>query len=261
MSQLIKLSLTKRAGKATTGTYGFDIEDIVVPVRNNGVSSYFTSRMIKGTTSGSAHNNGRVDYEVSDALVGIAGQSSLLAILTVKYRRGVDMKSEKMVFVRSRISENLKPEAIPSLGLTGTKFYYSEDGDPLPVEYVVTESVTAIVSSGSTVVPLPTTVTEINYDLVDSDTIDLANLYSGELIINLTSTGTSSTLASIINYPNVTKITIRPTPALNPLTFTDGGFLKLYAPALSVFGGKDGFLELTKRNSKWYQTNYIDQYN
>lgn len=261
MSQLIKLSLTKRAGKATTGTYGFDIEDIIVPVRNNGVSSYFTARMLKGSIAGGSYDNGRADYEVSDALTAIAGQSSFLAILTVKYRRGVDMKSEKMVFVRSRISENLKPEPITSLGLTGTKFFYVEDGDPLPVEYVVTESVTEIISSGAIVAPLPTTVTEITYDLVDSDTINLANLYSGELIINLTTTGMSSTLNSIINYTNVTKITIRPTPALNPLTVNDGGTLRLYAPALSVFGMKDGFLELSKRNSKLYQTNYIDQYN
>jgi len=271
MSQLIKLNVSKRTPSPgnslvinPTLLYGFDIEDIIVPIRRNAgnTASYFTALMLKGSAVGASENNGRADYEVSDALVGIAGQTASLVLLTVLSRREKDMSSEQMIFVKSRISENITPLFNPGTGSYDiSKFYYNEGGDPLPVEYIVAEDIDAIVTSGPVVAPLPSTVTEINYDLVNTDFVDLNELYSGELIINLTTTGASSTLANILNYTNVTKITIRPTSALNPLSVTDGVVINLTVPTLSVFGPTEGFLELSKRNNNWYQTNYIDQYN
>jgi hypothetical protein len=52
------------------------------------------------------------------------------------------MSSEVMVFVASKILEDLVPDTASG----GTKFYYMEDGDPSSVEYIVVEDVATIVS-------------------------------------------------------------------------------------------------------------------
>lgn len=271
MAQLIKLNVSKRTpvpgnGKIITPSqlYGFDVEDIIIPIRRNvaNTASYFTARQMKGSISGGSDNNGRADYEVSDALIGISGQSSFLALLTVLERRGVDMSSEPQIFVRSRISENISPVLNINTGTYDySKFYYNEDGDPEVVEYIVAEDVSTIVGTSSGGGGAP--VTEIDYNLATGTDIDLTG-YSGEMIINVSNgANPTGTLNTISNASNVTKITIRPISSLT-LTVNDGNAAtnpKLNAPTLVVYGLYHGFLELSARLNKFYQTNYIDQYN
>ena len=152
MAQLIDLTVTRRksANKddsfSTPLTYGFDVEDIVVPVRNDGSDSYFTARQLKGTHP-SSKSVGSTNYWVSESLTAIAAKSDLLVELTVTKRRSVDVASEKYVFVTSRFSESIK---VSDTG--GSKFFYQEDGDANLVEYEVSETIAQIVSQS--VLPL-----------------------------------------------------------------------------------------------------------
>lgn len=148
MSQLISITVTNRGANLDLlpggpTLYGFDVDDIVSPIRySSGLSkSYFTTRTNKGGVQDN-HNGSKIDYRASDSLAAIAVQSPLLLLLTVLTRRGVDMSSEQMVFVSSKISEDL----VPDVSSGGTKFFYIEDGDVLPVEYIVEETIAEIIS-------------------------------------------------------------------------------------------------------------------
>lgn len=147
--QLIKLNITDRAGAPIKGgpvELGFDVEDIVGPIRFNSNlnKSYFTARMLKDSDGGS-RNIGKVDYMTTENLAAIFGKSLKFLHLTVNSRRGIDKGGEMHVFVTSRISENLSVDVSG-----GTKFFYLEDGDPLPVEYIVDEDITTIVAQQAT---------------------------------------------------------------------------------------------------------------
>jgi len=152
MSQLVDITITNRGASLDLlpggpTLYGFDVDDIVSPIRfSSGLSrSYFTTRTNKGGVNNN-HNGSKIDYRSSDLLAAIAAKSPILLLLTVLTRRGVDMSSEEMIFVSSKISEDLVPD-VPS---GGTKFFYIEDGDPLPVEYIVEETVPQIIATSST---------------------------------------------------------------------------------------------------------------
>lgn len=140
MSQLIKLNVTNRGSnldlvKGAPVVYGFDVDDIASPIRRNtGLSkSYFTAEGNSRTPSS------MVKYLVTDTLASIKSQSIQLLLLTVTSRRGVIVNNEQYIFVASKISEDL----VTITG--GTKFYYTEQGDPLPVFYTVSETVAQIV--------------------------------------------------------------------------------------------------------------------
>lgn len=146
MSQLIELNVAFRGtvNKNLDG-YGFDVEDIVTPIKFDGTYSYFDARMIKGTTS--ANNNlAKVTYKVFHSLSDIASMNPFIVLLTVnKIRDKVFKVSEQMIFVCTKISENISPDGM------GCKFFYAEDGDPLPVEYHVDETVSQVISQTSNV--------------------------------------------------------------------------------------------------------------
>lgn len=150
MSQLISLTITNR-GKNLDPlpggpvVYGFDVDDIVTPIRYNSnlSKSYFTSRTNKDGANNNL-NGSKIDYRASEILSVIVAKSPLLVILTVSERRGVPT-NESYIFVASKVSENF----VPMIG-GGTKFYYIEEGDTLPVEYVVTETVAAIIAQTTT---------------------------------------------------------------------------------------------------------------
>lgn len=149
MGQLIDLTVTRRksANKddsfSTPQTYGFDVEDIIVPIKNDGSNSYFTARQLKGTHP-SSRLVGNTDYWVDETLAQIAAKSSLLVVLTVTKRRDVVVNNESYVFVTSRFSENIKP-----ITGGGSKFFYQEDGDVNLVEYEVSEDVADIISQAN----------------------------------------------------------------------------------------------------------------
>lgn len=183
MSQLIKLTVVSRRGDVlTTPTaYGFDVEDIVSPIKRDGSESFFDSRMMKGTKS--ANNNlAKVEYRVQETLNEIAALSDKLIVLNVLKRRGVDMGGERHIFVTSRISENITTTTLGS-----TKFFYSEDGDSLPVEYELDHSIDEIIAQSN----LPaTTVVELTWqdaqDMRDAGLINPVNGFVPGLTYNIT---------------------------------------------------------------------------
>jgi hypothetical protein len=148
MSQLISLTATQRKVQGRnewqdfSSTIGFDVDDIVSPIRRDTVlnRSYFTANPLKDSDGGSK-NSVKVDYRVTDTLAVISGKSPGLINVTVTKIDGVALAtSENYVFVASRISENLVPTA------GGTEFMYLEDGLSRPVKYEVSNSIANIVA-------------------------------------------------------------------------------------------------------------------
>lgn len=152
MSQLINILVTNRGplleALKTPTSYGFDVEDIVSPITFNAVTS--KSLFVARTNKGGLHddkNGSKINYATAETLAAITAKSPLLLLLTVVSRRGVDKNNEEYVFVSSKITESLTPISVG----VGTRFYYIEDGDNLPVEYVVAETVAQIVAQSSSV--------------------------------------------------------------------------------------------------------------
>ena len=123
--------------KVKTGTLAFDINDISsVILRNTGNTySYFEVTPFSDTKN----NSSKQEYRVSDSLASIATQSTGLVRLTVTSRRGKTV-SYNAVFVVSKMSQRLEPA-----NGGGTKFWYMEDGDALPVEYTVSDTIASII--------------------------------------------------------------------------------------------------------------------
>ena len=170
---LIKILIHERAGDVIKGgpvDIVFDVNDIVVPIRFNSNSnkSYFTARTIKdGDNNG--RSNAKVNYLSTETLSTIASKTEALVILTVTERRGV-VKNESHVFVTNRISENMTYDP-----LIGTTFYYMEDGDPLPVKYIVSENLNQIISQQIDPVFNPITKTQEYFEFVSGASVTLAN--------------------------------------------------------------------------------------
>lgn len=154
MSRIISLNVKKRTQGSkedvfsTPKQYGFDVQDIIVPIRNNGSVSYFTTRQLKGNTPGS-RVVGQTEYQVEETLSDIAAKSVSLVLLDVVRRRNVDV-SEQYVFVVGRVSESLV-----SADAGGTIFFYQEDGDPDLVEFEVSQTIDDIIALITPVAPTP----------------------------------------------------------------------------------------------------------
>lgn len=150
MSQLVDITITNRGASLDLlpggpTLYGFDVKDIVSPIRYSSAlsKSYFTARTNKGGVNDN-HNGSKINYQSSDSLAVIAAKSPLFLLLNVVSRRGVDGNNEAYIFVSSKITESLVPTP------DGTLFYYIEDGDPLPVEYIVEQTVPEIIAISGT---------------------------------------------------------------------------------------------------------------
>lgn len=164
---LVKITITDRRGVALVAptAMGFDVNDITVPVRFNSAESksFFSTRAIKDNDN-VRRNIANIDYKSSDTLADIKALSGQLLLLTVNTRRGVAV-SEEMVFVNSKISEALKTVS------GGTSFYYMEEGDPLPVEYIVDEDIDTIIAQqpeGGPPGAIPTFVIEGTWEEIDA---------------------------------------------------------------------------------------------
>jgi hypothetical protein len=147
MGQLISLNISKRTSGVKVDTFspekefGFDVNDIVTPIRaRQSGDLYFTTRQLKGNTP-SSRIAGSTEYETTDSFSDVKAKSTSLLLLTVVRRRNVDVSNESYIFVAVRISENLK-EVTPG---GNTIFFYQEDGDPELVEYEVLESIDDII--------------------------------------------------------------------------------------------------------------------
>ena len=155
MGQIIQLTAITRNGKTIAGgpvLTGFDIDDIVSPITAN-ISAGYSKFTTRGKKAFPANDQGGVDqviWTVSETLATIASYSQILLNLTVIRRRSNKFGSGiNYVFNSKRIQEALVTTTTP-----GVKFMYSEDGDPLPVEYEVSNSLASIVSASSTVFTL-----------------------------------------------------------------------------------------------------------
>lgn len=160
MSNIIALDVKSRASvigeiKLINDTYGFDPNDIVVPIRGAGTQmangapvsmSGFTARTRKGMEK-TSRQVARIEYVVKHSLPAIQAMSALLFLGTVRKRREDVTINEQMVFVASRVHENFVPVA-SNLVASGflTKFFYEEDGDVEPVEYWIEENIANIVA-------------------------------------------------------------------------------------------------------------------
>lgn len=150
MPNLILINATKRTSSSkvenfsSAKQFALDINQIISPIRFSvgSAESYFTTRELAGMQP-SSRSLAQISFRTSDTLTTLAAQSDGLVTLTVVTRRGVDMKSENMVFVTAKIKEAL------TIVATGTRFYYMEDGDPDGVEYIVSQTPAAIVTSGT----------------------------------------------------------------------------------------------------------------
>lgn len=143
MGQIIQLTATSRNGKTISPAiaYGFDIDDIAEPIKYNPAAknSIVVTRGIIRMDKDSK-NVDKVIWTVQENLATIAGFSAKLLNLTVIRRRRNTVASINYIFNASRIQEVL------TITTKGVKFMYNEDGDPLPVEYEVSNSLASIVS-------------------------------------------------------------------------------------------------------------------
>ncbi len=148
MSQLISVTATHKKAQSRLDydefaqTIAIDTDDISGVIRRDVTNtfSYFDINPVKDTEN-TAKNSSRYNLKVSDALATIASLSTNLALCTVSSRRGV-ATSYSAIFVVSRMSQYLETVT----GLTSTRFWYIEDGDTLPVEYVVTNTIANIIA-------------------------------------------------------------------------------------------------------------------
>lgn len=139
---LVIMTPNKRNGKKWTGgQVGFNTGDIISPITANGATggSRFTTR---GFKSMPVRENGAVDqviWEVEESLTQIAALSVReFKKLTVIKRRNSVLSSIPYVFVERKMQEVCEASA------AGVKFMYSEEADPLPVEYLVSESLATV---------------------------------------------------------------------------------------------------------------------
>jgi hypothetical protein len=142
----ISLTVVSINGKPITPiAYGFETDDIVAPISNDGIYSTIVSRDVKGIDQ-QARSNAKYIYEVQEDLTTIVGLSDDFFLANVTYRKGFGPQysvSYKRVFPTNIISGVF----IPVSG--GTQFYVGEDGDPNLVFYQVSETVAQIVAQSS----------------------------------------------------------------------------------------------------------------
>lgn len=121
-------------------TYGFDTDDIVEPISNDGIYSRLVSRYVKGIDQ-QARSNSKYIYEVQENLLQISVLSNELFLADVTYRRGFGPQyavNYQLCFPANKISGSLTQEAV------GCSFYFSEDGDPYTVYYQVSQTIAQI---------------------------------------------------------------------------------------------------------------------
>lgn len=141
MPNLIQLDIVERNGSPIVASYGFDTSEIASPIRFDSINnvSVFTTDILKGVNISNG-SIGKVEYKSSNTLASIKLQAYSLVLLTVIRRRTSSIDNEQMLFNSEKIAENLVPT------LNGCKFLYIEEGDPLTVEYEVSDSVASIIA-------------------------------------------------------------------------------------------------------------------
>lgn len=139
MGQLIKLTVFRRNTKPVANIAAlFDVDDITSPIRFLSGKSTFA---VKPKSEDNRAGN-RVTYQVNEALAAVKATSGKLVLLSVTSRNRRTVVTESYLFNVSKMSE------IVANG-SGAKFLYTEHGNPLPVEYTVTQNLDNILAQAS----------------------------------------------------------------------------------------------------------------
>ena len=149
--QLINLTTYKKNNVSNTDAIAVDVDDVITPIRFSANSkSYFTLRSKSPITE--VHAVITTDYQCDETLSAIQALSSKLLILTVKEREDIDVADETYVFNAGKVCGSYVTVS------GGTEFYYIEENNPQPVKYLVSESISTIMSqqaaAGGVVLPL-----------------------------------------------------------------------------------------------------------
>lgn len=145
-TQAIQLTVTSIDGVdlPTPTIYGFDLFDIVEPIRTNTAKrgSIVVVRNVKGNSQ-SDKSIGKVTYDVSETVNTIISKNpDMIFGSSVTKRNFVEDPSlfpSKTAFLFSRVSGFLSSET--TLPASNTSFYYNEDGDPYNVYYELLDKI------------------------------------------------------------------------------------------------------------------------
>lgn len=144
---IVQLTVTQRNSTIVASeTRAFDVSTIISPIRRDSGNtySYFTVR----TNTSIGLPGELVDYRVTQSLAAIEALVNDLVRLTVTSRDGRSLvtpagllvASEIMLFNIGKVAEGVWVSG------SGATFLYCENPDVTPVSYIVSESVTAIVT-------------------------------------------------------------------------------------------------------------------
>lgn len=146
---LIELTSEERNGKAYAKTILLNTDTIAVPIREVGGKSYIgvNESILSGRPS---ENLDIVFYLVTEDLATVVGLSYDLFSATVITRDGRTPSTgyNDLIFRLDRVVGNIAAEG------SGSKFMYHEDNGTLPVEFVVSQAPSVIISQ-VTIPPIP----------------------------------------------------------------------------------------------------------
>lgn len=138
---VISLTVVSINGKSIAPSiHGFETDDIVIPISNDGTYSTIVSRDVKGIDQ-QARSNAKYVYEVQEDLTTISSLSTDIFLVDVTYRKGVSPQfavNYQRIFTVKMVSGVFTPVTL------GTQFYVGEDGDPNLVFYQVSQTVAQI---------------------------------------------------------------------------------------------------------------------
>lgn len=141
--ELIQLTVLSRNGRPTSGLFAFDINDISRVITTDGINTTVVITEQIGPVKNQNISADQTVYVVSESIAVIASLTERIVALNVVSVKGrIKAGSPLMGFVSSSVVGPVRSEG------AGAKFFYQEDNDPSPVEYVVTQSVAAIVAMG-----------------------------------------------------------------------------------------------------------------
>jgi len=155
--QLIKLTVYKRGDKVKSPAvaYAFDVNDIVSPITVNvGGKAEF---MYNSTMS---QNVGNIVYQVNETMSYIRDLSDKFVRLTVIKMGDQDQDEVDTIFNQDRVFDAI--ETVPG----GSEFYYNDGANPLPVRYIVQETIDEIIAIGAETVAKTGTVVNFVRDAV-----------------------------------------------------------------------------------------------
>lgn len=140
---LVKLSAKTRNGKPYVKDILIDLKKVAEPIFENIandciVSLVDTPEFFNNVNRG----NNKVQYVVDETLVQIAAlEETEMFIGTVLSRDGRPSLNSSMIFIVSKVNSLIAKDTL------GSKFLYQEEGSLTPIEYIVSQTPTQIVTA------------------------------------------------------------------------------------------------------------------